>query len=282
MNQQPDKLFRDKLENYQRTVPVSAWDRISATQEKKKPNSPWLKVAASLLLIAVAGSIWVLIQWDATDSSPLAENHSATTLQPSNQLPVNPTPALGPKLADTTGATLPSIDSQGKTTFPLTNKAARETKVPSKQAIRNTSPDAKITHTNQPAVAGSDNGLAMRKSTSGISDLPEAPSIPSNELQPEKSALTTDAIGMTGFASAPAARGVTLSYTTEDVSTYLNKNIDDKATDDDKKQSTLKKLLQKANDLKTNQDPFGELRQRKNEILALNFKNDKRGQKTRN
>jgi hypothetical protein len=39
------------------------------------------------------------------------------------------------------------------------------------------------------------------------------------------------------------------------------------------------KLLKKANNLTSNQDPLGELRQKKSEILALNFKNDKqRGQ----
>jgi hypothetical protein len=47
------------------------------------------------------------------------------------------------------------------------------------------------------------------------------------------------------------------------------------ATPELKKPSTLKKLLDKAYDLKHNQDAFGELRQKKNEILALNFKNEK-------
>jgi hypothetical protein len=37
----------------------------------------------------------------------------------------------------------------------------------------------------------------------------------------------------------------------------------------------LRKLLDKAYDLKHNQDPLGDLRQKKNEIFALNFKNDK-------
>jgi hypothetical protein len=50
------------------------------------------------------------------------------------------------------------------------------------------------------------------------------------------------------------------------------------ATPEDKKPSTFKKLLSRAYDLKNNQDPIGELRQKKNEILALNFKKDKRGQ----
>jgi hypothetical protein len=176
---------------------------------------------------------------------------------------------------------LPSPDAQDKTAVPIeTNKPARESKAPIKQAIRHTSPDPKTANAKQPTVAGKNNDIAIRNTSDSSSDLTNAHSIPSDEWQPEMPALRTDARATTGITAA--ASGVTLSYTTEDVSTYLNKNIDDEATDDDKKQSTLKKLLHKANDLKTNQDPFGDLRQRKNEILALNFKNDKRGQKTRN
>jgi hypothetical protein len=62
------------------------------------------------------------------------------------------------------------------------------------------------------------------------------------------------------------------------VNDYKEKSGND-ATPEDKKPSTLKKLLRKANELTNNQDPLGDLRQKKNEILALNFKSDKqRGQ----
>ena len=62
-------------------------------------------------------------------------------------------------------------------------------------------------------------------------------------------------------------------FAAEDIDTkYLDKKALAEATSDAKKSSTLKKLLDKAYDLKYNQDPFGDLRQKKNEILALNFR----------
>jgi hypothetical protein len=56
---------------------------------------------------------------------------------------------------------------------------------------------------------------------------------------------------------------------------YLDKKSLAEATSEEKKSSTLRKLLDTAYDLKNNQDPFGDLRQKKNEILALNFKSEK-------
>jgi hypothetical protein len=56
---------------------------------------------------------------------------------------------------------------------------------------------------------------------------------------------------------------------------YLDKKSLAQATSGEKKPSTLRKLLDKAYDLKHNQDPFGDLRQKKNEILALNFRSEK-------
>jgi hypothetical protein len=56
---------------------------------------------------------------------------------------------------------------------------------------------------------------------------------------------------------------------------YLDKKSLAEATSNEKKPSRLRKLLDKAYDLKHNQEPFADLRQKKNEILALNFKNEK-------
>jgi hypothetical protein len=81
------------------------------------------------------------------------------------------------------------------------------------------------------------------------------------------------------FATTPPAKkqaGITLVYTVDEVNEkYLDKKSLAEATSADKKPSTLRKLLDKAYDLKHNQDPFGDLRQKKNEILAPNFKSEK-------
>ncbi len=57
---------------------------------------------------------------------------------------------------------------------------------------------------------------------------------------------------------------------------YLTKRTVSKATSQDDRSSGIKKLLDKANDLKNNQDPFGDLRHMKDEILALNFQSNKK------
>lgn len=79
-------------------------------------------------------------------------------------------------------------------------------------------------------------------------------------------------------AQEKKSSSITLTFTAEETEKYLDKNALAEATSKDRKSSTFKKLLIKANELTTNQDPFGELRVKKNEILALDFRNDKRGQ----
>ncbi len=74
-------------------------------------------------------------------------------------------------------------------------------------------------------------------------------------------------------------RNVTIVFTAEEVNEkYLAKNTEAQATPVGEETSGLRKLLDKAYDLKHNRDFLGELRQKKNEILAMNFKNDKRTQ----
>ena len=58
---------------------------------------------------------------------------------------------------------------------------------------------------------------------------------------------------------------------------YLRKSYA-QATPDTKKSSGIKKLFEKANELKHDQDPFGELRVMKDEVLAFNMAGKKNGQ----
>ena len=72
------------------------------------------------------------------------------------------------------------------------------------------------------------------------------------------------------------AESVTIVFSAEEVNQkYLAKRPDADATPVAKETSGLKRLLDKASDMKNNQDLLGELRQKKNEILAMNFRNDK-------
>ena len=59
MTSQPDKLFHDTLENFQRPAPQAAWERIENNLDKKRPANLWMKIAAGLLLLTVAAFlIW--------------------------------------------------------------------------------------------------------------------------------------------------------------------------------------------------------------------------------
>ena len=107
---------------------------------------------------------------------------------------------------------------------------------------------------------------------------------PTQTITVEEAAVThKEEVTVANTASVEAARDAVVAiaekqklkiiFAAEDIDTkYLDKKALAEATSDAKKSSTLKKLLDKAYDLKYNQDPFGDLRQKKNEILALNFR----------
>lgn len=279
MNQQPDKLFQHKLRNYQKTAPASAWDKISAAQASKKHPAVWLKIAASLLLIGAAGATWFLTRPDTATHSlseknqhPYSETTPPSDSSEQRSLPDAGSSISGSSLADERPLQKPAESSNKSGTHDdhktekINSRSGRENAVASTQHAGSSE-------------AVKHNDIATRMPESGNAGIEVASTL--NETS-ANDAISNDEVTSTAKSSSIAATGVTLSYSVEDVSAYLEKNISDEATEEDKKQSTLKKLLQKANDLKTNQDPVGELRQRKNEILALNFINDKRGQKTRN
>src|SRR5688572_18384256 len=69
MNQQPDELFREKLAGYQKPAPASAWEKIAAAQSKKNNKWLWLKIAASIALVAVVGYLF----WPETKTEDISK-----------------------------------------------------------------------------------------------------------------------------------------------------------------------------------------------------------------
>jgi hypothetical protein len=246
MNQQPDKFFRDKLEHYQKPAPSSAWDKIAAAQTKKNDKGLWLKIAASLLLLTVAG----YVLWPSTTSVEQPEN----TL---SEIPATQSPSDSTKKQATEDN---SINTE------LNAEAKNNLQATAEKKTEKTFSKPRSTPKNEPE----------RKTVTVVKDeeQPESQIINGN---PAVAVESTETI-ITELNKEKETQNITLIYSAKEVDEYLDKNALAEATSRDKKPSTLKKLLQKANDLKNNQDPFGELRQKKNEILALNFKNEKRGQ----
>ncbi|HTE33969.1 MAG TPA: hypothetical protein VK666_26495 [Chryseolinea sp.] len=244
MNKQPDKIFRDKLEGYQRQAPTSAWEKIALSQTKKKHRGLWIKIAAAILLVSVAA----FVLWPS---------------KPANDL----------QLADQTKPKVSSPDIAA----PL--KAAPTTPKPNKAVTDESSSKSLAKHHKA-------SPMDKKKSSSPIKIEQNHNGLPGEREQQDNNNSAAREVAVAPNVATKVEvnqpieehHSMTLVYTENDVSKYLNKKELDEATSDDKKSSTLKKLLKKANDLTNNQDPFGELRQKKNEILALNFRNEKRGQ----
>ena len=250
MNQQPDKLFRDKLEGYHKSAPPTAWSRLERKLDKKKRKPLLFKLAAAVLLLLCSSVLW----WLARNT----ERHEsiATSGIPAEHKEVTPKTVVPD-----------SVDS-------LTSEKAVSTKTPKSQqrkeansSSRKKRPSIQSLHTADKIKNGSE-GKEISNDESGLID-------------PDKSFDITRAETVLGKENKERT-GVTIIYTLDEVNEkYLNKKNLAQATPESKKPSTLKKLLDKAYDLKHNQDAFGELRQKKNEILALNFKNEKQ-QRTQN
>jgi hypothetical protein len=238
---QPDKLFQEKLRGYERPVSKDSWHRIAANLHKKKSDKIWLKLAASLLLVALCGiGLWNL------SNDPSAANLARKSEKPLKEQSAKQNAA--PK-----GETLPQ--SSGNVDTPGA-RPDQEKFQAHKKVI--TTPKKKDNSNNK------QNDLQPAPFSVAIDDTP----VPENSIAETESVTTA--------APVNEQRSVTLIFNAEQVNEkFLNKNSIVQATPEEKKPSTLRKLLDKAYDLKHNQDPLGDLRQRKNEIFALNFKNDK-------
>lgn len=240
-NQQPDKFFREKLETYHKAAPTSAWDRIESQLEKPSNTFGWWKIAASLLLLTALGYMF--------------RPHTSTSVkQPLAQAKSESQPAKETEQmeADRTVESKDQPTSKGnQTSTPAHSPTTKTASKSNKQQKRMT-----------PA---SDHVATSEE---------EKPNQPDETTTPETSEVQVEP----SITPTQQSSSLTLTFTVEETNKYLNKKALAQATSEEKKSSTFKKLLKKANDLKSNQDPFGDLREKKNEILALNFRNEKRGQ----
>jgi hypothetical protein len=255
MNQQPDKLFREKLEGFHKPAPTAAWNKIEAGLQKKNNKVIWFRVAAALLLIAVAAFlIWT------TQSAPAEQvankTKSKKIVEPAKQ-----------------NEDQPNASEQTVIQPEQHKEQVAQTKI--KKVKRN--------NKNHPSTPQSEQQPVIVEAPSDIelvSFIPDA----INEI--DSSAIDETSITEATVIATTTEEEVkkdeesrVLVFSVEEVdSKYLDKEALAKATSAQKKSSTFRKLLNRAYDLKNNQDPFGELRQKKNEILALNFKSEKRSQ----
>jgi hypothetical protein len=258
MSQQPDKLFREKLEGFHKPAPAAAWNKIEAGLQKKNNTTIWLRVAAAVLLAAVATFlIWTNQRTPsgqiAADTNQNNKKESQTQDQKHDQTKVQEEQNRQPQQAQPSVAITP-VEKANRTKAdlpPVKNiQTAEEPVVVEEPVIEELVSFAPVDNAND-------------SSEIETANTTEEPLVSVNSIDEEE--------------KQDQSRVLVLSV--EEVNAkYLDKEALAKATSAQKKSSTFRKLLNKAYDLKNNQDPFGELRQKKNEILALNFKSEKRSQ----
>jgi hypothetical protein len=221
MTSQPDKLFREKLENFQRPVSAAAWERIESGLHKNQSKGLWLKFAAGLALFAVA----TYLLWPVDQ----IENQQA-----SNSNPVAPNTEAGEKI-------------NSEKIAPIT---AKEESTTPKTVVKNN------TKKSNPVVKTE----SLQKNKVNASD--PVVTVLDNELQ----------IATTEAKQIETTPTKTIIYTAEEVNAkFLKKKSPSEATASEKKTSGIQKLMGLAYTIKNPDNGLGDLRQKKDEILALNF-----------
>lgn len=232
MKQHPDNLFREKLEQHTLTAPQNAWSRI----EKKMPASHktffvW-KVAAAILIPAL--SIALLIPGKTPTQSLALTNNAAVEKQKNDKVQTSEIPSAPKKKEEfkkvVTGAQL---------------------------AVQEESSPSSIDR----ALVKSEEILAEEK-TESIASL-EVNEQPADLIEV---VVTEPIVHPVVVSDEPT----TIVLTAAEVNTKYLLSPSAQATSEAETTSSFRKLIDKAASFKNNTSGLAELRQKKNEMLALN------------
>jgi hypothetical protein len=246
MKQQPDHLFHNKLENFQLRPSADAWNRIEAGLDKKSNKALWLKIAAGLLLLSIAS---VLI-WK---------------IQPETNVLVDKTPQV---------------------TEPASEKAQpiqpEETAVAAVDQDKNIKQEKTEKKDNRIVPAYKNRSTSLDQQLAVVEPTPVETS--TEVIQPETETLIAEV--ETSTIESTETQNSTAVYivmtATEVNQKYLLPQPEDEATSEGKKSSRMQKLMGVAMNIADGDGPLADLRQKKDELFALNFLEDKKQTKKLN
>lgn len=236
MKQYPDALFREKLEQHSLSAPQNAWSRI----EKKMPASRdtffiW-KVAAAILLLLV--SIALLLPTEKSNQPTLLSNNTIVEKQNTAKIEIPETTPTVKKKEDI------------KSTPSSTKQIIQKESVPSQPIL-----------VEQQITSVESLEIIPTEVTEGLASL-EVSKQPTASLQEEIEIVNSQTI----ISSEEA--NTTIVLTAAEVNTkYL---LPTQATSEAETTSSFRKLIDKAVTFKNKTSGLAELRQKKNEMLALN------------
>lgn len=237
MKQHPDELFREKLEQHSIVVPQNAWNRI----EKKIPASRntffiW-KVAAAILLLLV--SIALLLPVAKSDQPTLLSHNTVVENQKSAEVKV---PVITPVVEQ--------------------KDVVQRTPNTSDQRIQKASVQTQPTLIKHPITSVESQESLLEEVTESLAlfEVISQPVTPAVEEIAEVNSQT----------AAPEEASTIIVLTAAEVNTKYLLSPPAQATSETESTSSFRKLIDKAASFKNNTSGLAELRQKKNEMLALN------------
>jgi hypothetical protein len=237
MKQHPDALFREKLEQHSIAVPQNAWKRI----EKKIPSSYkffiW-KVAAAILILIV--SIALLLPTKKSNQLTLRSNNTMVEKQNTAKIEIpETTPSIEKKedIKSTPSSTRQIIQKESSATLPT---------LVEQQRTSFESPD-----------------VLPEEITEGLASLGVSTQFDASSPE-EIEVLNSQTI------SSPDEINTTIVLTAAEVNTKYLLSPSVQATSEAETTSSFRKLINKAASFKNNTSGLAALRQKKNEMLALN------------
>ncbi len=249
MSNKVDKLFKDKLESHSLQPSAQAWEKVEAHLGKKNKMVLSLRVAAAIALLGVL--TFVGLNWNGRSEKVEIAKDEVTKGRGEER-----------KSGRAEEVKKPEVIEQPIVKHEVKKKVQKPGKISNDQSpiANNQSP---ISNTQQPI----SNTQQVVVNDQEISTPHQAPST-------EPAPSTEKGITLT-YNLPPTKKGITLTYSLPPV----NKDVaaaDDVAVAEvaEPKKTGLERVLEIASEVK-NGDYIGDLREAKDNILALDFKKDK-------
>lgn len=254
-----DKLFRKKLAEHSMEAPPMAWGKIESNLPKKNNSFFWLKIAASFVLLMAAA----ILLWPREEQTSLLADANKPTEK-----------VISNKQNEKEKSEKEKTEKETQKTEKLKNNTVKKDETENKKSVK---PNTKKTVPQKTSVPVMN--FSKQETFIASNDTPESKkeTIDTQENNviiklDQDPIITTETV----VATANNQESNTIVLAANDVSKYLKNTSIADATTEEENTSSFRKLLDKAADLKNSDSGLSELRQKKNEILALNFRNDKR------
>jgi len=290
MTSYPDPLFREGLEHYRKPAPASAWERIESGLDKKKHRSPWLKIAAGLiLLMATSVLIWKYSETFTSETEVAVGSEQSSV--------GNGQSAVGSGQSSVGNGQF-SVGSQqsavGSVQYSVSSMQSESIVERSRNNHRDTvhgnPPVEERTGAERSRSSRNDHSRSSRQSTVAslqstvysLQSLEKSKDASPDELENKTITQTQvstveESIDVVSSESTPDTRGTSISYSADMVNErFIKKDVVAEATPEKKNASGLQKVIEKALDLKNEESILGDLREKKNDWLTINYPAKKR------